>query len=67
MYTCFIDYEKVFDRVNHEILIKKLMLAGMDGKDVRILARIYWEQAAVVRTGQGNSEGIENRRGTRQE
>ena len=38
----------------------------MDGKDVRIIARLYWEQAAVVRTDQGNSEGIEIRRGTRQ-
>ena len=66
VYICFIDYEKAFDRVNHEKLIEKLKLAGMDGKDVRIIARLYWEQAAVVRTDQGNSEGIEIRRGTRQ-
>ena len=66
VYICFIDYEKAFDRVNHGTLIEKLKLAGMDGKDVRIIARLYWEQAAVVRTDQGNSEGIEIRRGTRQ-
>ena len=66
VYICFINYEKAFDRVNHEKLIEKLKLAGMDGKDVRIIARLYWEQAAVVRTDQGNSEGIEIRRGTRQ-
>ena len=67
LYKCFIDYEKAFDRGNQEILIEKLNLAGLDGKDVRIIARLYWEQAAVVRTEQGNSEGIEIRRGTRQE
>ena len=66
LYICFIDYEKTFDRVNHEKLIEKLKLAGLDGKDVRIIARLYWEQAAVVRTEPGNSEGIEIRRGTRQ-
>ena len=33
----------------------------MDGKDVRILARLYWKQFAVVRTDHGNSEGIEIR------
>ena len=35
----------------------------MDGKYVRIIARLYWEQAAVVQTDQGNSEGIEIRKG----
>ena len=58
LYICFIDYEKAFDRVNHEKLIENLKLAGLDGKDVRIIARLYWELAAVVRSEQGNSEGI---------
>ena len=66
LYICFIDYEKAFDRVNHDKLIEKLKLAGLDGKDIRIIARLYWEQVAVVRTEKGNSEGIKIRRGTRQ-
>ena len=66
VYICFIDYEKAFDRVNHDKLIEKLKLAGLDGKDIRIIARLYWEQVAVVRTEKGNSEGIKIRRGTRQ-
>ena len=47
---CFIDYEKAFDRVCHEKLIEKLKLAGLDWKYVRTIDRIYWGQAAVVRT-----------------
>ena len=47
LYTCFTDYEKAFDRVNHEKLIEKLKLAGLNGKDVRIIAGLYWEQAAA--------------------
>ena len=49
VYICFIDYEKAFDRVNHDKLIEKLKLAGLDGKDIRVIARLYWEQVAVVR------------------
>ena len=66
LYICFIDYEKAFKRVNHEKPIEKFKLAGLDGNDVRIIARLYREQAAVVCTEQRNSEGIEIRRGTRQ-
>ena len=63
VYICFIDYEKAFDRVNHDKLIEKLKLAGLDGKDIRIIVRLYWEHVAVVRTEKGNSEGIKIRRG----
>ena len=66
VYICFIDYEKAFDRVNHDKLIEKLKLAGLDGKDIRIITRLYWEQVAVVQTEKGNLEGIKIRRGTRQ-
>ena len=58
-----IDYKKVLDNVKHERLIEKLKLAGMDGKDMRMIARLYFEQAAVVQTDQG---GFEIRRGTSQ-
>ena len=66
VYICFIDYEKAFYRVNHDKLMEKWKLAGLDGKDIRIIARLYWEQVAVVRTEKGNSKGIKIRRGTRQ-
>ena len=66
VYICFIDYEKAFVRVNNDKLIEKLKLAGLDRKYIRIIARLYWEQVAVVRTEKGNSEGIKIRRGTRQ-
>ena len=66
VYICFIDYEKALDRVNHDKLIGKLKLAGLDGKDIRIIARMYWEHVAVIQTEKGNSEGIKIRRGTRQ-
>ena len=66
VYVCFIDYEKAFDRVNHEKLCEVLKSTGIDGKDIRIIARLYWEQLAVVRTEKGNSKNIKIKRGTRQ-
>ena len=66
VFICFIDYQKSFDRVNHDKFIEKLKLAGFDGKEFRIIARLYYKQVAVVRTEKGNSEGIKIRRGTRQ-
>ena len=65
-YVCFIDYEKAFDRVNHEKLCEVLKSTGIDGKDIRIIARLHWEQLAVVRTEKGNSKNITIKRGTRQ-
>ena len=66
VYICFIDYEKAFDRVKHEKLCEILKLIGMDGKDIRIIAKLYWEQVAVVRTQKGNSRNIKIRKGVRQ-
>ena len=66
VYICFIDYEKAFDRVKHEKLCEILKVIGMDGKDIRIIAKLYWEQVAVVRTQKGNSRNIKIRKGVRQ-
>ena len=63
MFTfCFIDYEKAFNRVNHDKLIEKLKLAGLEGKYIKIIARLYWVQIAVARTEKRNSQGIKFRR-----
>ena len=61
-----ISFEKAFDRVSHEKLCDILKASGIDGKDIRVIARLYWEQLAVVRTGKGNSKKIKIKRGTRQ-
>ena len=66
VYICFIDYQKAFDRVKHEKLCEVLTAMNFDGKDVRIVANLYWGQVAVVRTKKGNSRNITVKRGTRQ-
>ncbi|GFO32139.1 RNA-directed DNA polymerase from mobile element jockey-like [Plakobranchus ocellatus] len=49
VYLCFIDYTKAFDRVRHDELITQLKQLNIDGKDLRIIKTMYWEQTAVMR------------------
>ena len=49
VYICFIDYKKAFDRVNHSKMIECSSEIGVDRKDLRIIANMYWEQIGIVR------------------
>ena len=49
LYTCFIDYSKAFDRVHHAQLIDCLEKIGIDGRDIRVIANLYWHQKATIR------------------
>ena len=48
IHTAFIDYEKAFDRVKHEILMKDLKMLGIDEKDLRLLNNLHKEQLAEI-------------------
>ena len=49
LYTCFIYYSKAFDRVHHSQLRECLERIGIDVKDIRIIANLYWQQKAAIR------------------
>ena len=66
MYICFLDYEKAFDRVRHEPLMQCLSEIGVDGKYVKIIRNLYWDQTASVRIMNELSEEIRIQRGVRQ-
>ena len=53
---CFIDYEKTFDRVNREKIIKCLKEIDINGKDLRLIRNLYWNQKAYLRTDEGLSQ-----------
>ena len=48
VYICFIDYTKASDRVKYFKMIACLSEFGMDDKDLQIITKLYWEQAAAV-------------------
>ena len=66
LYVCFIDYTKAFDRVRHTSLIDMLQDLDIDGKDIRIMRNLYWNQEAAVRYENEYSQFCSIRRGVRQ-
>ena len=66
LYFCFIDFNKAFDKVRHNKLLNMLQDLDMDGKDIRFVRNLYWEQSAAIRHQNelGNFAGI--KRGVRQ-
>ena len=64
--VCFVDFEKVFDRVNWELLLKVLKKRGVDWKDRRMVANLYMNQSTVVRVNNKWSERSSIRQGVRQ-
>ena len=66
MYLCFLDYSKAFDRVRHEPLLEILQSLDIDGKDLRILRNLYWDQTAAVRIDDELSGWAKIQRGVRQ-
>ena len=66
VYTCFIDYSKAFDTMNHESLIDLLSSLDIDAHDVRLLTNLYWNQQAAVRHNGELSNSIDIKQGVRQ-
>ena len=66
VYACFIDYEKAFDRVNHEKIIKCLNDIGINGKDLEMIVNLYWTQGASIRLEKSLTDEIRIKRRVRQ-
>ena len=56
LYLCFIDYSKAFDKVKHSNLFNILQRLNCDGRDLRVLRNLYWEQEAAIRIDNEYSE-----------
>lgn len=66
VYMCFIDYEKAFDSIKHKQLMKRLLNAGADEKDLRIISNLYWDQSACVKLKNNQTtKDFEIRKGVR--
>jgi len=66
VYLCFIDYEKAFDTVQHQKLLEQLHQIGLDGKDIRIIKNLYWNQIAILKFENELTSEIPICRGVRQ-
>ena len=57
---------KAFDRVKHKKLMEMLEHLEVNGKDLRLLANLYWNQRAAIRTDRKLGDWIEIGKGVRQ-
>uniref|UniRef100_A0A8D8R6E3 Craniofacial development protein 2 n=1 Tax=Cacopsylla melanoneura TaxID=428564 RepID=A0A8D8R6E3_9HEMI len=66
LYVCFIDWEKAFDRVEWNILLRVLKEIELNWKDRRLIRELYKGQKVVVRVEDEETEEITIGRGVRQ-
>ena len=66
LYTCFIDYTKAFDCVQHQKLWTIMQEMGFPLHIVHLIGSLYQEQQAAVRSESGISEWFEVQKGVRQ-
>lgn len=66
IYACFIDFEKAFDKVQHDKLKQILIEKNINSKDLQIIKCLYWNQTAQIKVDEELSEDIMILRGVRQ-
>src|SRR6476661_1802456 len=66
VYICFVDFEKAFNRVNWEKMMKILQSTGVDWRDRRMISELHMNQEAVVRIAGGESDSGIIGRGVRE-
>ena len=66
IYFCWIDYGKVFDYVDHNKLWEILKEMGIADHLTCLLRNLYAGQEATVRTGHGNTDWFQIRKGVPQ-
>ena len=66
LYTCFVDFAKAFDSVNHNLLWKKLASMGLSTKMLNILRSMYGKATSTVSANNAHSASFPCRKGVRQ-
>ena len=66
VYICFIGHAKAFDKVMQSKMIEYLAEIGIDDEDLQIMAKLYWEQTATVRTENGVAKEFNIKKRVRQ-
>jgi retron-type reverse transcriptase len=64
--VCFIDWQKVFDRVSWTKLMQILKEIGIDWRERRLLSNLYMAQRVKVRLNREETRSVKIGRGGRQ-
>jgi hypothetical protein len=63
--ACFVDWRKVFDRVNWTKLMQILKGTDIDWPGRRFISKLYMGQSVNVRVDQGETENVKTGSGAR--
>ena len=66
LYTCFVDFSKAFDTVDHRLLWSKLSSYGLSSTMLNILQSMYGQASSRVTLNSDTSEEFLYRKGVRQ-
>src|SRR3981081_3989932 len=66
VFSCFVDFEKAFDRVNWVKMMDILKIIGVDWRDRRLISNLYMNQIVTVKIWEEFSEPGVIGRGVRQ-
>ena len=66
IYICFIDFQKAFDRVQHDKLVQVMEKVEIPELERRLIINLYWGQQATVRWENEASRTFDIKRGVRQ-
>ena len=62
-YLCFINYEKTFNTVKREEMLRMLSKSEVDERDVRMVRNLYYQQRSAVRGGDELTEPVDIKQG----
>ena len=62
----FIDHTKAFDIIRYAELTKLLQALSVDGKDLKIIKKLHWDQTAAIRDDNELGNFVKIKRGVRQ-
>ncbi|KAI5717340.1 hypothetical protein M8J77_004178 [Diaphorina citri] len=63
VYSCFVDYRRCFDSIDHQTLWRKLFTLGLSGKCIRVIRHLYESAKMRVKTDKGQTEMIKMTKG----
>ena len=54
----FVDFEKAFDMIQHEVLVERRRGLGLRVRDMRLITDFCWVQRVVVKVGDDKGEWV---------
>ena len=66
LFICLVDFEKAFDRVKWDKLLKVMKKVGINWKDRRLFDHLYEHQSAVIRMSNNLSDKCRIEQGVHQ-